>query len=97
MPTKHMDEIEVNEVVASIKEIWAYDYDYDSFIIDCYEVGDDPYVYARLDVIDGYYIDDNKIYNEYGDYLEKETKEYPEVERAMGIVLNTFGFKKRKD
>lgn len=97
LSTKFMDPIEINEVLASVRETFEYDYDYDSFIIDCYTVNDEPYVYARLNVIDGYYIDDNKIYNEYGDYLEKETREYSEVERAVGIILNTFGFRKRKD
>ena len=92
-----MDEIELHEVLVSVREVFESDYDYDSFYIDCYTVNDEPYVYARLTVIDGYYIDDNKVYNEYGDYLPKETEEYPEAQRSAGIVLNTFGFKKRKD
>ena len=95
MNIKNIDDMELNEVAASIKEIWAYDYDYDDFFIDI--TTDGAYVYAEVALKDDedYWCEGNIVYNAIDFEIDDEkTKEKENAERDASALLTGFGFKR---
>lgn len=92
---KNMDNMEMNEVAASIKEIWSSDYDYDDFNVDL--TTDGAYMYAELvlDNDEDYWMEGDIVYNAIDFAIDDElTKEKSNAEKDFATLVNGFGFRK---
>ena len=92
---KNMDDMEMNEVAASIKEIWGSDYDYDDFGV--YLTTDGAYMYAELVLTndEDYWMEGDIVYNAMDFAIDdKLTEEKSNAERDFATLVNGFGFRK---
>ena len=95
MNIKNIDDMELNEVCASIKEMWDYDYDYDDFDISF--TTDGAYVYGELVLANDadYLIDGDIVYNAIEFAIDDAmTTEKANAERDFATLVNGFGFRK---
>lgn len=95
MSIKNIDDMELNELCASIKEMWNYDYDHEDFGISF--TTDGAYAYGELVLVndEDYWLDGDIVYNAIEFAIDDEmTKEKADAEEDFATLVNGFGFKK---
>lgn len=95
MSIKNIDDMELNEVCASIKEVWSNDYDYEDFAVDL--TTDGAYVYGELVLTndEDYWLEGDIVYDAVEFAIDDEmTKEKAMAEKDLATLLNSYGFRK---
>ena len=95
MNIKNIDDMELNEVCASIKEVWNNDYDYEDFAVDL--TTDGAYVYGELILTndEDYWLEGDIVYDAVEFAIDDEmTKEKAMAEKDLATLLNSYGFRK---